>query len=124
MTIRTKAWTCRRKSEIGGLLDVIMRISNAPWSSREDRELAEAVKANVSVQRRAVRFGRPSMSIRRRVRELGMEPPLRSRVAHAPLSRTSKQPCIWTMERAVNNIIYIVGLIVVVLAVLAFFGLR
>ena len=30
----------------------------------------------------------------------------------------------WLKERSVNNIIYIVGLVVVVIAVLSFFGLR
>jgi hypothetical protein len=31
---------------------------------------------------------------------------------------------ISTMERSMNNIIYVVGLVVIVMAVLAFFGLR
>ena len=96
-----------------------MRISNAPWSPEEDRELEAAVKANVSVQRLAVRFGRPSTSIRRTwYGAASGQAALKFAPYLARLNAFGK----WSGP--VNNIIYIVGLIVVVLAVLAFFGLR
>jgi hypothetical protein len=38
--------------------------------------------------------------------------------------RTRGEPCLQVKGNSMNNIIYLVGLVVVVLAVLAFFGLR
>jgi hypothetical protein len=46
-----------------------------PWTPEDDSRLIEAVRANTSLQRLAVRFKRSKESVRKRIRDLGLEPP-------------------------------------------------
>ena len=50
-----------------------MSFGIGPWTEQEDAALSKAIKENVSLNRLAIRFKRPTSNVLKRARGMGLE---------------------------------------------------